>query len=84
MFEDVEASQESTPFSGTSANFSNLCEKINYLETKQKQSDNLLLPCSGSTKSVKSDVDEKYPGSTSRESLIDINKVPKHTYYLKV
>lgn len=56
-------------------NIANMAEKIKYLEAKQKMSDNSLLPPSNSTKSVKSDVDEKYPENLSRESLIDLNNI---------
>lgn len=56
-------------------NIANMSEKIKYLETKQKLSDNHLLQHSGSVKSVKSDIDEKYPENWSRDSLIDLNNV---------
>ncbi|KAF5269702.1 hypothetical protein FQA39_LY08625 [Lamprigera yunnana] len=55
-------------------NMAMITDKIKQLEIKQKLSDNLLLP-SSSTKSVKSDIDEKYPENLSRESLIDLNTV---------
>ncbi|GJQ83345.1 hypothetical protein Trydic_g18130 [Trypoxylus dichotomus] len=56
-------------------NLSNLTEKIKYLEAKQKMTDSSCLKPSGSVKSVKSDVDEKYPENLSRDSLIDLNNV---------
>ncbi|XP_022912677.1 uncharacterized protein [Onthophagus taurus] len=59
----------------TTPNINNLIEKIKYLEAKQKMSDNNCLQRTASVKSVKSDVDEKYPENLSRESLIDLNTV---------
>ncbi|XP_044733603.1 uncharacterized protein LOC123296207 [Chrysoperla carnea] len=53
----------------------NIVEKIRYLEIKQKQAECNSLPPTSSTKSVKSDIDEKYPENWSRESLIDLNNV---------
>lgn len=67
--EDVE------PSNNNASNLSNISEKIKYLEAKQKLSDNTFLQHSGSVKSVKSDVDEKYPENWSRDSLIDLNNV---------
>ncbi|KAJ8934165.1 hypothetical protein NQ314_013547 [Rhamnusium bicolor] len=53
-----------------------ISEKIKYLESRQKNSENNLLPPnSSSNKSVKADIDEKYPENLSRESLIDLNAV---------
>ncbi|KAB0794694.1 hypothetical protein PPYR_11533 [Photinus pyralis] len=55
---------------------STVAERLKCLEEKQKSSsDNCLLPLSNSARSVKSDVDEKYPENLSRESLIDLNNV---------
>lgn len=51
-----------------------ISEKIKFLESKQKVSDNNLPP-SGSNKSVKCDIDEKYPENWSRDSSIDLNNV---------
>lgn len=59
----------------TVPNLANLSEKIKYLEAKQKMSDHNGLQRTASVKSVKSDVDEKYPENISRESLIDLNTV---------
>lgn len=56
-------------------NINNLTEKIKYLEAKQRMTDTSCLQRSGSVKSVKSDVDEKYPENLSRDSLIDLNNV---------
>jgi hypothetical protein len=65
---DVEPDSEST-------NLSYLTEKIKFLESKHKLSDNNLPP-SGSSKSVKCcDTDEKYPENWSRDSSIDLNNV---------
>ncbi|CAH0555500.1 unnamed protein product [Brassicogethes aeneus] len=55
---------------------SQLSEKIKNLETRQKLSDTHIQNLhSTSSKSVKSDVDEKYPENLSRESLIDLNNI---------
>lgn len=56
-------------------NLLNISEKIKYLEAKQKLSDNTFLQHCGSVKSVKSDVDEKYPENWSKDSLIDLDNV---------
>lgn len=56
-------------------NASNITERIKYLEVKQKLMDNTYLPRSGSVKSVKSDVDEKYPENWSKDSLIDLDNI---------
>lgn len=57
-------------------NLINVSERIKYLETKQKLStDSSNLQQSGSVKSVKSDIDEKYPENWSRDSLIDLDNV---------
>ncbi|XP_065171254.1 uncharacterized protein [Atheta coriaria] len=54
----------------------NTHEKIKYLEARQKIAENApSLHHSCSVKSVKSDVDEKYPENWSRDSLIDLNNV---------
>lgn len=53
----------------------NIEERIKYLEAKQKLSENSYVQHSGSVKSVKSDVDEKYPENLSRDSLIDLDNV---------
>lgn len=58
-----------------SNNVSNITERIKYLEAKQKLMDNTFLPRSGSVKSVKSDVDEKYPENWSKDSLIDLDNI---------
>lgn len=68
-YEDMEANV------GSPSNLNNISEKIKYLEAKQKLSDSHFLQHSGSVKSVKSDVDEKYPENWSRDSLIDLNSV---------
>lgn len=54
-----------------------ISDKIKYLESKQKNLENTLFPppSSASNKSVKADIDEKYPENLSRESLIDLNTV---------
>ena len=57
-----------------SIRLSDLTEKIKLLENRQKLSDNNLPP-SGSNKSLKCDVDEKYPENWSRDSTIDLNNV---------
>lgn len=54
---------------------SRLSEKIRYLETRQKHSDNNLNTSTSSTKNVRVDVNEKYPENLSRDSLIDFNSV---------
>ncbi|EFA09823.1 hypothetical protein TcasGA2_TC011970 [Tribolium castaneum] len=56
------------------SNSSYISEKIKFLESKQKLFDHNLPP-SGSNKSVKCDIDEKYPESWSRDSSIDLNNV---------
>lgn len=56
-------------------NVINISERIKYLEAKQKLTDNTYLPHTGSVKSVKSDVDEKYPENWSKDSLIDLDNV---------
>lgn len=58
-----------------SSTLAHASEKIKYLEAKQKNSDNHFLAHTSSVKSVKSDVDEKYPENWSRDSLIDLNNV---------
>ncbi|KAF5304166.1 hypothetical protein FQR65_LT08060 [Abscondita terminalis] len=73
--EDIESVDVSTSTTSGTVNMSVLTDKIKYLEAKQKLSDNILLPPSSSTKSVKSDKDEKYPENLSKESLIDLNNV---------
>ncbi|XP_017781435.1 PREDICTED: uncharacterized protein LOC108566189, partial [Nicrophorus vespilloides] len=62
--------------SGASGGQKNLSDRIGCLEAKQKLSE--AAPCvqsSVSVRSVKSDVDEKYPENWSRDSLIDLNTV---------
>ena len=55
---------------------SNLAERLRNLENKQKSTEqNYNLPQTYSTRSFRSDVDEKYPENWSRESLIDLNSV---------
>lgn len=75
--EDVEEAESADNSYNTfgALNLSVMSEKIKHLEAKQKLTDISLLPPSSSTKSVKSDVDEKYPENLSRESLIDLNNV---------
>ncbi|XP_018330928.1 uncharacterized protein LOC108740908 [Agrilus planipennis] len=73
--EDIEATDTTIPSNFKSQSITKLSEKIKYLETKQKLADNTLLPPCGSARSVKSDIDEKYPENLSRESLIDLNNV---------
>ncbi|KAK4875254.1 hypothetical protein RN001_011676 [Aquatica leii] len=72
--EGVDAATSTTTTCGL-VNMSLVTDKIKSLEAKRKLSDNFLLPPSSSTKSVKSDIDEKYPENLSRESLIDLNNV---------
>ncbi|CAG9865316.1 unnamed protein product [Phyllotreta striolata] len=48
-------------------------DSVRMLETKQKSCDNI--PWSVNSKGSKGDINEKYPGSISRESLIDLNSV---------
>lgn len=67
--DDIDMSSDTVP------NMTNLTEKIKYLEAKQRMTDTSCLQRSGSVKSVKSDVDEKYPENLSRDSLIDLNNV---------
>ncbi|XP_030761712.1 uncharacterized protein LOC115886612 [Sitophilus oryzae] len=50
-------------------------DKNKYLEAKRRNSENVLHGNSSSTKSLKNDVDEKYPENLSKESLIDLNNV---------
>ncbi|RZC32525.1 hypothetical protein BDFB_008954 [Asbolus verrucosus] len=64
---DVELENECT-------NASYISEKIKFLESRQKSSDNNLPP-SNSSKSVKCDIDEKYPENWSKDSSIDLNSV---------
>ncbi|KAG5872701.1 hypothetical protein JTB14_008795 [Gonioctena quinquepunctata] len=52
-----------------------LSEKIRFLETRQRVSENCLTPNTPSSKNVKADVNERYPENLSRESLIDLNAV---------
>lgn len=54
-----------------------ISEKIKYLESKQKNLENVLFPSPNtlSNKNLKADIDEKYPENLSRESLIDLNTV---------
>lgn len=66
---------EDVEFPENVPNLTNLAEKIKYLEAKQRMSDTSSLQRSGSVKSVKSDIDEKYPENLSRDSLIDLNNV---------
>lgn len=67
--EDFEVMVAGTP------NMRHIIEKIKQLEARHRSSDNSLLPQSSSTKSVKSDIDEKYPENLSRDSLIDLDNV---------
>ncbi|XP_023310771.1 uncharacterized protein LOC111691741 [Anoplophora glabripennis] len=54
-----------------------ISDKIRYLELKQKNLENSFFPppTTASNKSIKADIDEKYPENLSRESLIDLNNV---------
>lgn len=62
------------------SNFENMdlaqiSDKIKSLEARQKLSDNYIPPRTSSSRNVKADVNEKYPETLSRESLIDLNTV---------
>ncbi|KAK5644339.1 hypothetical protein RI129_005639 [Pyrocoelia pectoralis] len=73
--EEIENINSPSSACGIIGNIGTLSDKIKYLEEKQKLSDNCLLPPTCSARSVKSDIDEKYPENLSRESLIDLNNV---------
>ncbi|KAJ9587445.1 hypothetical protein L9F63_019039 [Diploptera punctata] len=73
--EEIDAGEASTTGDLCNVNAQIITDKIKYLEAKQKLSDSSFLPPTSSAKSIRSDVDEKYPESWSKESLIDLNNV---------
>lgn len=52
-----------------------ISERLRHLEAKQKYSDMNFLPPTSSARSFRPEVDDKYPGNWSKESLIDFNNV---------
>ena len=73
--EDLDAAEASTTGDLCNVNAQTITDKIRYLEAKQKMSESSFLPPTSSARSIRSDVDEKYPESWSKESLIDLNNV---------
>lgn len=74
--EDIDSAETNLTQDLNNVNLQTIIEKIRYLETKQKQAECNFLPATpSSTKSVKYDIDEKYPENWSRESLIDLSNV---------
>ncbi|GLH00191.1 hypothetical protein R5R35_000048 [Gryllus longicercus] len=73
--EDIETTENVLANDINNMNLASIMEKIKNLEARTKVSDSAFVPASNSARSFKSDVDEKYPESWSRESLIDLHNV---------
>ncbi|XP_046389713.1 uncharacterized protein LOC124158595 [Ischnura elegans] len=70
---DVDNTENSVPEEGD-IDLSRLTDKIEYMESKQKSNESIYSPASHNFyKSYRSDIDEKYPESCSRESLLDLD-----------
>ena len=73
--EDCDSAEASITGDLYNVNAQTITDKIRYLEVKQKISESSFLPATSSARSLRSDTDEKYPESWSKESLIDLNNV---------
>lgn len=73
--EDVESVDMGFATDMSSVTPAGIAERLKHLESKQRYSELSNLPATYSARNFRPEVDDKYPGNWSRESLIDLNNV---------